>query len=179
MAFSVPILLISLVDLIRISILVGIPVFILAWIGRLIFSKFHPKQSWLLSAIISTYIIVFVLLILAYFFPSFLSLADYSKGTIPETIAPTALDYFLTYLANVLRVAILSALFCVLLLPLEFAGAALQDSLQKNVSNKTLRFGLAIFGSVFIATILILFVLPGIGISVIPGIIYMVYFAFN
>ena len=167
----------SFVDLVRQTILLGIPVFILAFIGKKIHASFSKDHSWLKATVFSTYILFFVLIMLVYFVPFFLGRADFNQGAVPETLGPSFIDELLRFIVAVLRVGIVSAMLSALVLPFIFLGTAISESVQKRTPNKIVSFAGGVFGSVFVGIVAVLFLLPAIGIDVVAGTIYLIYFA--
>ncbi len=167
----------SFVDLVRQTLLLGVPVLVVAWVGKKIHSLLSKNRSWLTAAFFSTYILFFLLIMLAYFLPFLIGLGQFQQGITPESLAPTGTDRAIVFVINVFRVALVALVFTVLSLPIEFVGAFLQDLAAKRKTAPMISFGFGVFGSVFISLLLILFILPFIGINLIAGLIYLVYFA--
>ncbi len=170
-------LLSGIVFLINGSLLIGIPVILVSLAGKKLFERFSKTHSWTVSVWSSTYIIVLGLLIVAYFFPFWLGFSEFAQGTLPDVLAPTLADQLLRYLFSILRLLALSAVFSVLILPIAFFGEALFDYLKNFIHAPLSRFVAAVLGSFWLAFILVLFVLPAIGIDLITGSIYLLYFA--
>ncbi|MDO8625577.1 MAG: hypothetical protein Q7R47_05820, partial [Candidatus Diapherotrites archaeon] len=153
-------LLFSFIDLVRQTLLLGIPVLFLAWTGRYVFRRMTKTQNWLVSALLATYTIVFALIIIAYFGPYLLGASDFAQGPVPQALAPTTMDLLFTYIGAILRVALISVALTLLLLPLEFAATAISDVLKPHLAHAGARFILTTLATILLALFLVLFLLP-------------------
>jgi len=153
----------------------AIPIFVLVLVGWAIYkftAKPKHKTSWIARTMAITYIIVFCIIAFAYFAP--LLSAGSSIGSEPSDIAPDLLTEILPEWAfYVLRTLAVALALALILLPLEFFGAFINEMLIK-------KYALHRLLSAFIATFLstaaamaVILLFPGIP----AGIIYMVYFA--
>jgi hypothetical protein len=170
-------LLFSFIDLLRQTLILGIGALLLCWVGQALFVRLRKTRSWLFSMVLSTYMVVFALIILAYFGPYVLGAPDFIQGPVPEPLAQSTSDLFLIYLGALARSALVAAALCALLLPLEFLASAVDDLLKPRLSHAGGRFVITVFATTFVALLLLLFVLPAVGINLVAGLLYLLYFA--
>lgn len=158
------------------SFLYSIPVFLAVWLpGKRLHGFFSRrwKRSWLQSAFLSSYALFFVLLIIAFFFPMGIASKDSAIGLVPAVIAPSWLDLIGKFLFGLFRIALLSAFFSMLALPLVFVGELCRDLLKKRFKSQLLRLFLSVWVAVGLAVLVLLFLVPW----VVPGLVYLVYWA--
>ena len=164
---------VSLASMLWGSLLYSIPVFCAVIIGRRVHAFFSKQnvQSWVLRAFLASYVIVFALLILAFFVPVWQATTDSAIGIIPEDIRLSPLEFFTQFFFGLVKVALISALVSVLLLPFIFLGAFVREQVQERIQNLWLTLFIAVFVSVFVAWLVLLFLVPW----VIPGLVYLFY----
>lgn len=166
----------SLLSLLWVSVLYAIPVFIIVFlIGKRLFRFFHEthNRSWLQSALLSTYLIVFVVLIIAFFLPVWEAGQSPFLAQLPPDIAPTLFDQIGQFVFGIIRIALVSVLFSILLLPLILLGAFVFDWLETRIPTVALRLFLSSWAVLFIVLAVILFWLPW----VIPSLLYLLFWA--
>ncbi|MBU0635628.1 hypothetical protein KKE06_01230 [Candidatus Micrarchaeota archaeon] len=166
----------SLASLVWTSFWYCIPIFLIVFlVGRRLHGFWREKagRSWLQSAFLSSYLIVFVLLIIAFFFPVWQAFQDSSIGVPPPELRVTPVEMGAQFVLGLFRMAVVGILFAVLLLPLILLGEFVKDWLKTRIPNIWPRFFIAVWVVTFILVYLLLFWLSW----VIPGLIYLIYWA--
>src|SRR3989344_4484011 len=110
-------LLYSVIDLLRGSLVVALPVFFMALAGSYVRRKIsaETKWSWTMSALAATFFVSFILLMLAYFVPFIFALHELPVQNVPEIFSPEPGNLVLAFVAGVVRVAIVSAVLSLIL----------------------------------------------------------------
>jgi hypothetical protein len=166
----------SFLDLLKGSLLIAVIVFFFVLIARVLSKKLTErfKFSWIKSSIASTYAVLFVVLLVLYFFPMTVGFSEEDLGVVPKELQWNAFDFFYLIGGGLLRVALLSALFSVFLLPLEFVGVFLLEKVKEKWGFPEL---VNVFASTFGATLLGLFIILFVFPWMLTSIIYLIYFA--
>ena len=168
--------LVSLFSLLWSALLFAIPVFLAVWLvgkGLLVFFQKHWHRSWIQSAFLASYGMFFVVLIIAFFWPVWQASRDSAFGLLPEAIAPTPTDLLGQFVFGLARILLISVFFALLSLPLIFVGEFFKDALKERVRNPPFRVFLAVWLVMVIALAIAFFLIPW----VIPGLLYLVYWA--
>ncbi|MFH0955349.1 MAG: hypothetical protein V1777_04570 [Candidatus Micrarchaeota archaeon] len=136
------------------------------------FSKRY-KQSWLRSALFTTYLVVLVVLIFAYFVPAGIGVRESDLGTVPQALQSGLGEQLFAYGLILIRILALALFFSLLLLPLEFLGVFFFEWFSPKTKNPLVAKIGAVWLTVLVTTVVILFLIPW----AIPGLIYLVYWA--
>ena len=166
----------SVIDLLKGSLIISVPVFIFVLIGKWLREKIAKatKWSWILSALAATFCVLWFALMFAYFIPFLSAQTDSQVGEIPSVFAPPPGAIFASYAAGLVKVALAAAVLSLILMPLELIGAFAHDYFSKKFK-KTSPL-IAIFAAVFtvslLAAALLLFIVP----EVLQGFIFYFYF---
>ncbi|MFH1390934.1 MAG: hypothetical protein ABIH20_01340 [Candidatus Diapherotrites archaeon] len=169
-------LLFSIIGLLQGSIIVCVPVFILVLFGQELREKIEEetKKTWMTTAFIATIIMVYILLLIAYFLPFITASQEIGLGEVPSIFAPDPLTLLISFIAGVLWVGVVTIVVSLLLMPFEFVGAYIHEVVSKKLGKKPEWLKLLITSyliSVF-ASAIILFLVP----EVITGIFYFLYY---
>ena len=164
----------SLVSLLWVSLVYSIPVFLAYWfIGKKLHSFFQKRlhRSWAQSAFLSSYVVFFLVLILAFFFPVAQSTRDNALGVFPQELRLSLAELAFQYLFALFRLLAVAALFALFALPLVFIGTFAKEWLADRVPNKPVHSFFATWLVVVVLFFIALFLVPW----VVPGLIYLVY----
>lgn len=168
--------LVSAVTLLWSALVLAIPVFLAVWlVGRRLSGFFQNRwhRSWIQSAWLASYGMFFVVLIIAFFVPVWQATRDSSIGVPPEEIRLTLAEQVAQYSYGLGRLLVLSAFFALLALPLVFVGEFFKDALKERIRNSAVR----VFAAIWLAMILALFVALFLLSWVVPGLLYLIYWA--
>ncbi|MCR4335358.1 MAG: hypothetical protein NUV57_02365 [archaeon] len=169
-------LLFSIIGLLKGSIIICIPVFILVLFGQELREKIEAetKKSWLITAFISTAIIIYILLLIAYFFPFIIASQELGLGEIPSIFAPDPVTLLISFIAGVLWVGVVTIVVSLLLMPFEFVGSYIHDVVSKKLGKKPqwLKLLISCYITSVFASAIILFLVP----ESITGLFYLLYY---
>lgn len=169
-------LLFSLLGLLKGSLVVFIPVFILVLTGKALRKKIQSKTKWkwFPSALASTFILVWMLILIAYFVPFLEGLSEQSLGEIPASFAPPPAAILYSYVYGLARVTISAAVVCLILMPLEFAGLFVFESLSKRFpkSPEWIRLLATSYIAALFSSAVFLFIIP----EAVTGLLFFIYF---
>ncbi|MFA4907905.1 MAG: hypothetical protein WC602_06545, partial [archaeon] len=135
-------------------------------------AKKQPSEAK--AAFIATYIIVFILLLLAYSLPYLAAQDSIAAGNaLPDELKPTAQDFAITSGVQLAKLLLVSLAFSIILLPFEFVGMWVFEKLHlAKKANKFVSVFVACF-AMALAGLIMLLALPWL----LSGVIYLVYFA--
>jgi hypothetical protein len=139
------------------------------------------KFSWLSAAALTSYVFTAIIVFAIYFTPVLQSLGQSTMGEVPEMFQPSAQEIAGQILGVPARLLIVSLFVALLLMPLEFVGSFIYDSLGKKYPklNHYIRAFAAVFCATLFAWFLILFVFQMIlGIDLITGLLYLIFYGF-
>jgi hypothetical protein len=141
----------ALVDLVRMSLIVAIPAFLLCLPGQRLLHWLEKryKLSWIVAGFLTIFLILLPIVFILYLVPYWIG---YSESALvglptPEFMQITALDYAMAFVATVVKNVLSAFLFAILLMPLLFFASFVQEYLEK-------RFKLNALANVFAATFL-------------------------
>lgn len=153
-------------------------VFFLALIGKAVRGTIEKemKWKWLGSTLAVTFVISWCIVLLAYFYPIITASQEQGLGLMPSPIAPQLYDVMLSYLYGVLKVTLVAAVLCILLLPLELVGSYVHSVVCKKLGK--LPSWLKLLASAYLVTLLgsfiVLFIVP----QSVSGLFYLLYYGF-
>jgi len=160
LAFS---LAVSIFNLLKTSLFVAIPVFVLALATSAIQSRLSKKfgLSWVKTSFISTYLLITLLIFFLYFFPLLLIPANL-KGVVPVEFQPSAQSVLFYNLFTVISLLIKSLIVTLLVIPLELLTAILFSLIDKKFEAvpRLAKFFAAIYAVVVLVIALVLFLFP-------------------
>ena len=165
----------SIIDLLKGSINITIPLFFILLVAQFLRKKIEAetKKSWLITAFVTTVLISFILLLIAYNLP-FLFLSTASAGEVPSMFAS---DFFVlagVFLASVIKVFFVSIVFSLVLMPFEFMGVFFHSVICEKLAKypNWLKLLVTSYVSTVFASAVILFLVP----EAITGFLYFLYF---
>ncbi len=165
----------SVVDLLRGSFLLSIPAFVLVFLASFFHAWLSKKYgfSWLKATMITSYLAIFILIMLLYFTPVISGYGESDQGIVPSIFQTTALESAIFFFLLVLRNAVIALLFAFFVLPLEFLSSSVFDYLNEKAKlGKWINIFVAVFAACLATAIITLFLLPWI----VPGLIYLVFY---
>ena|SRR3989338_1344726 len=166
----------SILDLARGSISVFLPVFIATLIGRLILKKTEKrmKWKWLSNAFAATFALLWIVILALYFYPVLTSLQETNVGETPSVFAPSATTLAASYVYGLFRVTVSALVISLLLLPLEFIGLFIFESLLRRFPElpEIANIALACYLTSAISAAIILFIIP----EAPTGIFYFIFY---
>jgi hypothetical protein len=169
-------LLLSAFDFLRGSFILSIPVFLLFLLGYFFSKKFLEKFNlkWIQKTFVATYFVFILLLLVFFIWPVIEAFLVVDNGVIPEPLRMTLGEFLYLVFSLLVKMLVVAFILSLFVLPLAFIGVfVLEFFSEKFKWNKFINF----FLSCFIATVIGLFVVLFLFPWVIPGIIYLVYFA--
>ncbi len=157
----------GLIDLIRLSLIVAIPVFLVVLVGQVLGKKVEKKfeQSWIVSAFITTFIVLLPIVFFAYLIPYAMGYfaSPFVGMPLPEFMQLTVVDYAMMVILTIIKNVITAFIFAVLLMPLLFFASFVEEKLKKKTKLPPLaNLFIAVFTTAFAAWIIILFIFPWI-----------------
>lgn len=171
----------DLVDLLRMSLIMAVPAFLVVLVGQKVNQYIKEKYnfSWIVSAVSTTAIVLTPLVFAAYLIPYGLGFASSPLvGQVaPEFMQLTVLDFAMALVATVFKNILSIVLFTILLMPLLFIASFIGEKIEERANLPPL---LHTFITVFATTIaawLIVFVLDYVGIGLIPAIFWKLYWS--
>ena len=168
----------SLIDLLKGSIVVAVPLIIFLligkWLGKKVAAK--TKRSWTVNAMITTFIISWSVVLLMYFAPYIFALQELSIGEVPSFFSPAPASLLLSFVYGLVKVSLVSALLSILLLPLELIGLFVFESISKRFPkySETARLAATAYVMAVFSSLVIIFIVP----EAIAGFFYLLYFGF-
>ncbi len=175
MAFPTPIeLVLSVFSFLRGAFLFSLGVFVLAFLASLLNRHWYKRfdWSWFRASFLSTYLILFVFLLLVYVLPVFFAFWQADPGFIPPEFSYTFSEWISIALTLLLKSLALAFLFALLLMPLEFFGLFVMEKMEKKHKfPKALNIFAGCFASTMAGTAVVLFVLP----LTIPALIHLIF----
>ncbi|GEM_PF-5424457 len=153
-------------------------VFFLALIGKRVRGTIEKEMNWkwLGSTLAATFVISWCIVLLAYFFPIITASQEQGLGLVPSPIAPTLSGIALSYIYGVLKVTLVAAVLCVLLLPLELVGSYIRSVVEKKLGKLPSWSKLLV--SAYIVTLLASFIVLFIVPQSVTGLLYLLYYGF-
>ncbi len=157
----------ALVDFVRMSLIVAIPTFLLSLPGQRLLHFFEKryKFSWIVAAFLAIFLILLPIVFILYLVPYWAGFAASSLVGMPtpEFMQNTPLDYAMAFVATIVKNVLSAVLFTILLMPLLFFAAFVQEYLEKKYKLPALANAFAAaFLTSALAWIIVLFVFPWI-----------------
>lgn len=169
-------IILSLIDLLRGSITVAIPLFILLLIGQKFRKRIEKetKWSWIKSSFAATFIIMFILMLLGFFYPFLAATQEQALGEVPSIFAPSLDIILLSFVAGIFKALIVALVATLILMPLEFVGLYFHEVISKKLGKQPewLKLLVTAYVSSVFGSAIILFLVP----ELIPGILFYLYF---
>ncbi|AJF60211.1 MAG: hypothetical protein J4224_01585 [Candidatus Diapherotrites archaeon] len=143
----------SLIDLLKGSFISSVPVFIFVFfaskVRRAIAGKY--KWSWFKSGFITTYLLIFSLILVLYLQPALPLLQSDPFGETPVEFQTPVLELLLIALIQLVRLLVVALVLSFIVLPLEFIGLFLHEKIKKSFK---FHWALKLYLTVFIVTLL-------------------------
>jgi len=157
----------AVLDLLRLSIIAAIPAFLIVLAAQRLNAliKKHFRLSWIVTAFITTFIVLLPIVFIAYLAPY---LAGYNSSPFvgmptPDFLQLTAIDYAMAVISTIAKNAITAFVFAVLLMPLLFLASYAEEKLREKLKIPRLaNTFLAILITAVISWIIMLFIFPWI-----------------
>lgn len=165
----------SLIDLLRGSFFLAIIAFVLVFFASFLHNWLSKKHgfSWLKATMLTSYLAIFILIILLYSLPVISGFEASDQGIVPSFFQMAPLDWLLFIAMIVLRNALIALLFTFFILPLEFLASMVFDCLNEKFKlNRWVNIFIAVFAACLATAIICLFLLPWI----VPGLIYLTFY---
>ncbi|MBN1940862.1 MAG: hypothetical protein JW772_01635 [Candidatus Diapherotrites archaeon] len=178
MAIDPIVTVLNIADLLVLTLMIAIPVFIVALVALFLRERISKKfeMSWIKSTLITTYVFVLLISALAYVSPyySAFSESEIASQEQPVVLATTPADVAVAFFLTVLRILVVALLFTLLLLPLQFFATFLMDKLAEKKFPKPAKVFAATYFTCLLALIIMFFVFPWI----IPGLMFLFFWGF-
>ena len=143
----------SLIDLIRMSLMVAIPAFFVVLAGQKLHKKLGEKFgfNWIVSAFVTAFAILLPIVFVLYLilFPGVVV-----EEALPEFMQPTFLDYAMVFVLTVVKNLLSVLLFALLLMPLIFFASFVDEVLKERLKQFKIPVPANTFLVVFITTFL-------------------------
>ncbi len=166
----------SVFDFLRGAFLISILTFVLFLLGYFFSKKFLERfnLSWVKKAFISSFFVFVVLLLFVFVWPVIEAFLVVDLGVIPEEFRMTLAEFFYLVFSLLIKMLVVALIFSIFVLPLLFVGVFVFEFLSKKFFwNKFINFFLASFAVTAFGLFIVLFLIPW----VIPGAVYLIYFA--
>ena len=164
----------SILDLARLSLILGIACLVSMLIIRWIRHRLSPStlKGWLSSESVATFLFLFLVTMVAYGLPWYQGAEEFQQtgGKVPEALQPSAGDEIQVYwiaLIHIFSTALVGTLLC---LPLIFIGAYALDVLRRRHFPSWAKWGLGAWVCGMGATVLLM-AFP----FVVSGMFYLLY----
>lgn len=172
-------LLFSAVDLLRGSLYIVPPLFVLVAAGRWLNSKIRAstKWSWVSTAFLSTFTVMLLAVLFAYFLPILDALQTQSIGEVPEPFAPSLGTMLASFAFGLVKAVAAALVISVLLMPLEFVGLSIFEAISRRLPkmHPLVSLALTCYIAAIVSAAVILFIVP----EAITGMLYFIYFGFT
>ena len=160
-------LILGLIDLIRLSIIVAIPSFLIVLVAQKLNEKIQKtfKLSWIVSAFTTSFIVLLPIVFLAYLIPYALGYfaSPFPGMALPEFMQLTLIDYAMAVILTIIKNVITAFIFAVLLMPLLFLASFVDEKLKEKTKLPELaNTFITIFLTAFVSWIVLLFIFPWI-----------------
>ncbi len=168
----------TVIDLLKVSALTVLPVFVLALLTNAVRKRLAAAKgwSWIKSAFVATFLILAILINLIYW-PDWLStLGTAGYGEIPPEFRYTLPETVFGYAMNLARLLFVALLLTLLALPVEMTALYWKEHCQKAYGLKGWLSTLAgLFCTLFLAWGVVLLLFPWS----ITGVLYLIFFGFG
>ncbi|MDO8537661.1 MAG: hypothetical protein Q7S21_02145 [archaeon] len=173
MAFSAFDILLAVFGFLRGIFLISIVIFLLSLVGVKLFNYLRKRHefSWFKAVLLASFLEIFVLTAIVYFFPAYLGYSQQSYGILPPELQPTLIENLLFFAGIFLRVIIVSIVLSIFLLPLEFVGSYVFEKLNQKLPYFLRQF-IAVFAATLVGGICVFLLFPWI----ILGILQLLFF---
>ena len=165
----------SLIELVRLSLILSIPVFFIALFIGFVTSKITAKfgMSFAKASFISTYLTVLLLIIVLYFYPLYTGYSEAKGNEVkPPQFELTFSDILQAIPAFVIKFLWNAFVFTMLALPIEFAALFIFDWVKNKYSlPKLANLYIASFAASIATILILLFVFP----FILAGLINLLY----
>ncbi len=165
----------SLIDLLRGSFFLAIIAFVIVFFASFLHDWLSKKYefSWLKATMLTSYLAIFMLIILLYSAPVISGFGESDQGVVPAFFQMSPVDWLSFIAMVILRNALIALMFTFFILPIEFLGSMVFDYLkEKFKANNWVNVFIAVFAACFATAIICLFLLPWI----VPGLIYLTFY---
>ena len=168
----------GLFDLLKGSFLVSIIVFVFVFIAIFVRTALAKKYklNWFKSSILTTYFLVFSLVLVLYIMPVIDILITPATGIILPELQPTPVELLIPFVLQFARLLVIALMLTLLLMPLEFIGIFLFEKISEKFKFAySIRLFLTVFAVSVFTSAFVLFVAPWS----IAGILFLIYFGFE
>lgn len=171
-AFSI---LFGIIDLLFIALKLAIPVFLVSlaalWLKKKLSERY--SLSWIKSALITTYLVIFVLLVILHLYTWFSGYFESSVAMqeVPGIFAITPAEILTGILFMAIKIFLTAIILTILLLPLEFFAEFVSEKIKEKKMPSLLQTFIASYCTCLLTAIIVLFVFPWI----IPGVFFLIY----
>lgn len=158
------------------ALILSIPGIILAFFGKIIYSKISEKfdLSWLKGVFATTFILTVVFVFLAYFLPIADAFFKVNTGITPSIFQEEPLELLLFYIYTIMRLLFAALIITLLLIPLQIIGSLVYDwALNKRKLPILVSLYLTVFSVCFIGFVIFLTMFQWVFL----GLLYLIYFA--
>ena len=158
------------------ALILSIPGIILAFFGKIIYSKISEKfsLSWLKGVVATTFILVIFFVFLIYFLPIADAFLKVNEGIAPLVFQEEPLELLLFYIYTLMRLLFAALIITLLLIPLQIIGSLVHDwALNKRKLPILVSLYLTVFSACFIGFVIFITLLQWVFL----GLLYLIYFA--
>ncbi len=175
---TLSLILFSILDLLKGSLIFSIPVFAFVFIAIFVQKALSKKYqwTWFKSSAITTYFFMFSLASVLYVLPIIDVFTTTQTVSVLPEFAPTPLEIVLPIILQFVRLLVVALILSFILMPLEFVGLYLFEAISKKTKvSYSVRLFLAVFLSTLFTLAITIFLAPWI----ITGLIYLIFFGFE
>ncbi len=158
------------------ALILSIPGLILAFFGKIIYSKISEKfsLSWLKAVFATTFVLAVFFVFLAYLFPLADAALNVNDGIKPLVFQEASLDVLLFYIYTIMKLIFAALIITLLLIPLQIMGSLVYDwALNKRKLPILVSLYLTVFSACFIGFVLFITLFQWAFL----GLLYLIYFA--
>ena len=158
------------------ALILSIPGIILAFFGKIIYSKISKKfeLSWLKAVLVTTFIMVVIFVFVIYSFPIAEAFLTINEGIAPSIFQEQPSDLLLFYIYTILKLLFAAVIITLILTPLQIIGSLVHDwALNKRKLPILVSLYLTVFSACFIGFIIFITLFQWAFL----GLLYLIYFA--
>jgi len=158
------------------ALVLSIPGIILAFFGKIIYSKISKKfeLSWLKGVLATTFLMTVFFVFLAYFLPIIDAFLKVNEGIAPIVFHEDPLTLLLFYIYTILKLIFAALIITLILTPLQIVGSLVHDwTLNKRKLPILVSLYLTVFSACFIGFVIFITLFQWAFL----GLVYLIYFA--
>ncbi len=166
----------SIIDILKGALVVSLPVFFIVLFAQFLRKKISEETnwSWTISAFATTFLVLYFLIAIAYFYPFLVASQEMPIKEIPEMFAPEIGSVFSAFIFGAIRSGFAALIASILIMPAEFVGLFIFEAVfeKKEKKQKWMKTAVAVYSTTLLCSVVLIFVIP----EALTGFIYLLYF---